>query len=409
MDIQYFKNKIKDVEFKDLLSAFPMAAAFLLRPLFRRKYRDTWLVSEDRREAQDNGYHFFKYLCEHQPQVDSVYAIDKRCRDWEKVAALGKTVHYGSLRHWILYFTAKYLISSQKGGKPNPALCAFLELNRLFCPSNVFLQHGVTLNRNDWLQSDRCRFDFFVTATASEHAFVKTAFGYNPAIVHLTGFPRFDNLHDWKAEKNHIIIVPTWRKWLKLRSERRDRQDADFSGSEFYQKWMELLKSPKLQEMIATYRLDIVFCLHRQMQDCTDLFREVSDLSTVVSMENCDFQGLMRSAQLMITDYSSVCFDMFYMKKPVIFYQFDAEEHSKYHYQQGWFDYRNNPFANAYPDCPSVLVELERYIQTDYRVSERFLEGHRKEFRVFDRRNSERIYRALSGDTSTSQVEEAGL
>ena len=107
-------------------------------------------------------------------------------------------------------FTAKYNISSQKGGKPNAAMCAFLELNGIFRPKNIFLQHGVTLNKNDWLLAEHCCFDFFVTTTESEQTFVETAFGYDPGIVHLTGFPRFDNLHDWKAKENRIILVPTW-------------------------------------------------------------------------------------------------------------------------------------------------------------------------------------------------------
>lgn len=397
MDIRYFKKKIKDVKVSDILSVFPMATAFLLRPLFRRKYRDIWLICEEKREARDNGYHFFKYLCEHQPQLDCVYAIDKRCKDHIKVASLGKTVHHGSLKHWILYFTAKYNISSQKGGKPNAAMCAFLELNGLFQPQNIFLQHGVTISKLDWLMADRCRFDFFVAATTSEQAFVETAFGYDPDIVHLTGFPRFDNLHDWKAKKNRIILVPTWRKWLRLHSESTNREEMDFRGSEFLRKWLELLTSSKLTALIRKYELDVVFCLHRQMQEYTDMFREASECITILSSNDCGIQELMKSAQMMITDYSSVCFDMFYMKKPVIFYQFDEEEYRKRHYEQGWFDYHHNPFANSYPDCFSVLEELERYILTDYRVPELFVEGHTKEFRYFDRRNSERVYEALKG------------
>ena len=98
----------------------------------------------------------------------------------------------------------------------------------------------------------------------------------------------------------------------------------------------------------------------------------------------------------MITDYSSVYFDMFYMKKPVIFYQFDEEEFRKYHYEEGWFDYHNNPFAKSYSSYKDVLTELENIIHADYKVSETFLKAHRKEFVLFDDNNSERIYRDLA-------------
>ena len=178
VNLQYLKKKIKDVSAGDILALLPMTAALLIRPFFRKKYKNTWLVCEEEKEARDNGYHFFKYLCKEQPHQDCYYAISPRCKDWVRITELGKAVPYGSIKHWILYFTTRYNISSQKGGKPNAALCAFFELNGVFKPHNVFLQHGVTKDKNDWLMAEKCRFDFFVTATASEDAFVKKAFGY---------------------------------------------------------------------------------------------------------------------------------------------------------------------------------------------------------------------------------------
>ena len=395
VNLQYFKKKIKDVSAGDMLALFPMTVALLTSPLFKRKYRNTWLVCEEKNEARDNGYHFFKYLCKEQPQQDCYYAISPKCKDWNKIKQLGKAVPYGSIRHWILYFTARYNISSQKGGKPNAALCSFFELNGLFHPCNVFLQHGITKDKNDWLMADRCRFSYFVTACASEDSFVRHAFGYDPATVHFTGFPRFDNLHDAKIVKNRIIIMPTWRKWLKSRSERNEELTDSISESGFMQKWLELLNSSELGSLIQNYGLEVIFYPHRGMQPFLQKFKIENKKVTLAAIEDYDMQELMKSAALMITDYSSVYFDMFYMKKPVIFYQFDEEEFRKYHYEEGWFDYHNNPFANSYDNYRDVLGELETYIKNGFQIPERFLEGHRREFLLYDRQNSERIYKDL--------------
>ncbi len=56
----------------------------------------------------------------------------KNSVDYENVKKTGKTVKYGSFAHWILYLTAKVNISSQKGGKPNYAVCYLLEVYGIF-------------------------------------------------------------------------------------------------------------------------------------------------------------------------------------------------------------------------------------------------------------------------------------
>lgn len=395
INIHYFAKKIKDVSVKDLLAAGPMLLAWILSPIFREKYRHVWLVCEYPKEARDNAYHFFRYMrmnCKTQP---CVYAIDHRCTDYEKIRQLGPSVQYGSLMHWILYFTAEYNIISQKGSKPNAALCSFFELSGLFRTKNVFLQHGVTKDKNDWLMADRCRFSYFVTATSTEDHFVRETFGYDPEIVHLTGFPRFDNLHDNSIVKNRIIIMPTWRKWLRQPSERNALLDHSTENSIFLRKWTELLEDKDFLKLIDTYKLDVIFYPHRNMQEHIDSFRADESRIKIASDEEYDMQELMKSAELMITDYSSVFFDMFYMKKPVIFYQFDEVEFRKYHYEEGWFDYHDNPFGKSYADHKSVIKALEDYILSDYEVSAEFQEAHKKEFIHYDRLNSERICQDL--------------
>ena len=113
-------------------------------------FRNLWIISDEKLEARDNGYHFFKYLRLNHPEQECYFAISKYAKDRGKVEKIGPVVNQGSIRHWIMYFTCQYNISSQKGGKPNAALCSFFELLNLFKVKNIFLQHGVTKDLNDW-------------------------------------------------------------------------------------------------------------------------------------------------------------------------------------------------------------------------------------------------------------------
>ena len=135
------------------------------------------------------------------------------------------------------------------------------------------------------------------------------------------------------------------------------------------------------------------------MQKYTDFLKKsISPKIKIASFDEYDIQELMRSARMMITDFSSVYFDMIYMKKPVLFYQFDEKQFRQHHYQEGWFDYHNNPFGKSFSEYKPMLAELEKIIKAEYCVSKEYLAAHRKELTNWDRNNSERVYQLLKSN-----------
>ena len=81
---------------------------------------------------------FFKYVKEKYPQQEIYYAINHLSADYEKVVAAGPVIEYGSFKHWVYYLAATQNISSQKGGKPNAAVCYLLEVGGLLKNSRIF-------------------------------------------------------------------------------------------------------------------------------------------------------------------------------------------------------------------------------------------------------------------------------
>ena len=394
--IKYLLSRIKDVKLSDYFSVFPMAIALVIKPFYNKRYNGSWLVCEEPLEARDNGYHFFKYMCEQKPGKKCYYAIKKKSVDYKKVASLGKIIEYGSIQHWLAYFLCEYNISSQKGGKPNAAVCAFMELNGKFHPKNVFLQHGIIINDCKWLYSERSNIEMFVTSVVPEHNYIIEKFGYTNGEVVLTGLPRFDALHNISINKNRILIMPTWRYWFNLKSKETKDLTHDFMNSEYLRRWKELLESPELNNMIEKYNLEVIFYPHRNMQRHLKDFKDnLITKAVLASWENYDIQELLKTSEMMITDYSSVFFDMVYMKKPVVFYQFDEAEYRKNQYQEGWFDYHNNRFGNTYDSAADVINELRRIILNDYMPDESFIDEHTRIFKYYDSKNSERIFELL--------------
>ena len=167
-----FFQKLQRVKIGDIGHIFLFGLALPASLVYRLFRRDMWLICDNKNEARDNGYHFYRYVRENHPEQDAVYAISKKSKDFDRVKNLGKTVNYGSFRHWVLYLSAKKNISSQKGGKPNAAVCYFLEVKRILRNTRVFLQHGVIHNDNEFLHYKETMMKMFVVSTQREYEFV---------------------------------------------------------------------------------------------------------------------------------------------------------------------------------------------------------------------------------------------
>ncbi|HFI0019736.1 TPA: CDP-glycerol glycerophosphotransferase family protein [Streptococcus suis] len=387
-------SRIKNINGKDLISIFPFVVAVALSPFFKKKNKTIWMISDREDEAADNGYSFYKYLRNHQIDQGVVFVIDPNCGDYEKVASLGKVIPFGSLKHWILYLTCQYNISSQ-GGQPNSYLCTFLEKIGLIRSRNIFLQHGITKDYAEYLLPDRRYFETFFAGAKPEFDYVSKEFGYKPETVQYTGFSRFDDLQDFEVKKNRILIMPTWRAWLKLRSVKDEGLENSIDNSEYLSAWTSFINSPRLEKLIKEYGLEVIFFPHSNFQPYLSKFSTTNDHVVIASKKDYSVQELLKTSEMLITDYSSVFFDMAYMKKMSLFYQFDEEKYRKSHYKEGWFDYHTTAIGKIVKAEEELIDALEEVIKNSYRVNDDFIVEHHEIFTLYDSHNSERIFRYL--------------
>ena len=397
MLVDKFLERMKFVKIKDILSIGLFFIALPIGLMLKRYRPHIWLICEEKQEARDNGYYFFRYLREEHLEVDAVYAIDSKSPDANKVISLGNTISYGTLMHWIYYIAAEYNISSQKGGKPNAAICFFLEVSGIWKNKRIFLQHGVTINNVEWLYYDVSKIDRFICSTKQEYEYIKKNFGYPNENLVLTGFARWDDLHKCKTIKNRILIMPTWREWLgRISSDTKRIETGDsFVDTTYYKKWNAFLNEYDLKKIIEDYNLEVLFFPHRNMQKYIQHFSVDDRYIKIASWKDYDVHELLKTSEMIITDYSSVFFDMVYMKKPVIFYQFDINEFREYHYKNGYFDYENNPFGKSFTDSNGVIEELRVMIVNDYKMGHDYELAHKNIFTYYDNKNNERIYKVI--------------
>ena len=393
--MKHFLYQLRRVKIKEILQIWKLPIALICVPFYKAKHRDLWIVCEDINEARDNGYWFYKYVKKHHPEQECVYAISSKSPDLCKIKEIGDWIEFGTLKHWILYLSSSKKISSQKAGNPNAAIFYFLEVYGLLHDDRIFLQHGITKDDCKWLYYNVTKMKRFICGAYPEYQYISRNFGYPINNVVYTGFCRFDGLHDSiKNEENIVLIMPTWREWISDEDYRLKEYEGttDISKTEYFTNWTSLINDINLQVLSSKYNCRFVFFPHRNMQKYMNLFPESKAYIEIADSHSYDVQELMKKAAVMITDYSSVFMDMVYMKKPVVFYQFDYEKFRRGQYAEGYFSYLNNPFGVSCSSKEQLLKELDRIISCKYKVSEEYLKAHSNYFTLYDSDNCKRVY-----------------
>ena len=396
MRIKEFINRFKYVKLTDVVSVFPMLLGFIISIFYRMRHRSIWLICERKNEAKDNGYWFMKYMVENHPEIESIYAINKQCHDFKKVS-MYNTVDFGSLKHWICYFSADKNISSQKEGKPNAALCFVLEVVLGFQKNRVFIQHGITKDNARWLYYDICKFSLFTCAALREQQYIQEMFGYPKETIVLTGFCRYDNLYDTSKNNRQILIMPTHRDWLSNISDETIKYENSikFEESEYYKVYMGLLNNGYLIRLLEDSGTDLVFYIHSNLQRYSSLFSSKSERIIIASDAEYDLQTLLKESNLLITDYSSVYFDFAYMDKPIIYFQFDYEKYREGQYDEGYFSYQNDGFGPVVKTTEELISEMTSIIGTDFINKEKYSERIKTFFYKNDNNNCKRTFEAI--------------
>lgn len=377
----------------------------LLYPAARLLYgrRNIWLLAERGTDARDNAYHLYRYIRRNQPELEAYYVITDDSPDRARLEECGNLVRFRSLRHYLLFLGAKVIASTHiMGASPDRNFYTFMQERfglRLVRGKLVFLQHGITKDLMPGFFYENARLDLFICGAEPEYEYIKKEFHYPSEAVRYTGFARYDNLQSFRC-KRQILIMPTWRSWLIYNAE---AGETLVKNSAYLRAWSGLLRSKRLAELAERYDADVIFYPHQQMQQYLGLFPPSAGRIRIADFAHYDVQTLLRESMLLITDFSSVFFDFAYMKKPVLFYQFDEEEFFRRHYQKGYFDYRRDGFGEVETELEPLLDRLGAYLADGCRPNPRYEQRREAFFKLSDARNCERIVNVMNAMLKTGK------
>ena len=359
---------------------------------------NAWILMDRDNQADDNAEHLYRYISENHPKQDIYFALKKTSSDWKRLEQDGfNLLEFGSSAFESKLKDCAKIISSHVDGY----ITHYFKDNSLLDKDYVFLQHGITKDDlSGWLNTKKIA--CFVTATNPEyHSIVDntTAYKFGKKEVKLTGFPRYDRLLiNNNTESKQILIMPTWRSSIVgtyISGTERTR-NPNFMKTNYARHWHGFMNHAILKEL-NDQGYQIVFAPHPSIQEYMDEFT-VPDFIKIYSYSEGNIQSVFQNTSILITDYSSVAFDVAYLNKAILYYQFDYDEvfsSGNHTYQKGYFDYNRDGFGAVAYNETELLAVLKDLVDNQAKVPDLYQTRIDKTFQFRDSNNCERVYQAI--------------
>lgn len=370
----------------------------LVKPFKRKKL---WIVSDRIMKADDNGEALFRFLMNYRPEnINVLFAISKHSPDAARIAKIGPCVDSMSFRHKFLHLLCDVNISSQADGVTvNPYFGHSAALQDLLMHSHyVFLQHGVTKDDiSNWINRYNKNISGLITSAQPEYdSIINGDYGYSTDKVWLVGMPRFDRLYH-KEEKT-ITLMPTWRQYLMGSIDSRTsvwNPRDDFESSSYFRFYCELLNSARLLDFLEKHGFTLQFFPHPTLRLSGVQFTH--DTRVKILPMDASYRDIYAASSLVITDYSSAVFDFAYLRKPIVYCQFDSNEFfsGEHVYTHGYFEYERDGFGEVEYDLESTIDRIIEYVENGCKLKPLYRERIDRFFAFRDQDNCKRVVQKI--------------
>jgi CDP-glycerol glycerophosphotransferase len=330
----------------------------------------------------DNSAALHRHVRRERPDIAAYWAIDRDSPDVEVVRALGPVLFRDTREAWVRGLLAAVHVISH--GVHDVPACASLRSRHAV---RIRLGHGLTAlkrtkpRRGHDNRSANALFDLVPVASEFEKAH-KLEWEIDSGRLVVTGLARFDTLaarnREIADDPKRIVYMPTWR----------DEADPD----DLRQAIGGFLTDPVLRALLERHegRLDVFLHVNFGHGFRDEMASAGGGRIGFPSLS--DPQPLFAESGMLITDYSSVSWDMLYINKPVIFFQFDSERFARA--RGGYLEPSTLPGPLAHE--PATLIPLiEAYLtgawRKDSQWTRKMHEGQQRAFAFRDEKNCARI------------------
>lgn len=284
------------------------------------------------RRYEDNSAALFEHMLANHPEIDSYWVIRKDSFSGggrgRRIPDESRVVFKESFRASLLALIAEAYVYSH--GRYDVTDYAPSETPLAL---NIMLDHGFTaLKRTTMarLPSGKAvaeaaiALDLIAASSAGEAEIHNREWGIPREKIAITGLPRHDRLYalgkNPHEKSGSILFMPTWREW--------NSRSISLARTGFFRQIEQFIIESTLDGYLDRRGIRLQLYVHMWMRDFFEEFRNRLSLQAVeVLDQETDLQEVVVNSSLLITDYSSICWDFLLLDKPVLFYQFDRDEY----------------------------------------------------------------------------------
>ena len=382
-----------------------MILAYIIYPFRKHSFkgRNIWIVGGNAGDLYvDNGRAIYEYL-RTKEQIDGVevfWVANANSLVFDRIP--GNVLVKGSIDAYLYFMNAKVVLFSHSISAdivPNLFVVPFI--NHFHKKAyKVFLNHGTVGFKKRLPMKPKLEkiiekliqsYDLNICDSEFEKAIKRDDWKIDDEKIKVTGYPRYDKLYDIDDNSKSILFMPTWRNWIRP-------ENTKIEDTEYFENIIGLITNDRLTSYLEKQGMQLSIYIHQLMQAYLDNFKKAELSKNVIILPiDADITEELMKAELLITDYSSVAYDFYYMNKPILFFQFDKEE-----YQQkvgSYVDLDNGLFGQpvyTMDDCVNEIIEIsKRNFQYDKKYEEVNEKLRKKYLKYEDKENCERIYEII--------------
>lgn len=301
----------------NFVSMFVYAAARIAK-LFQRKKVNIF-YEKYCQTCEEGAYDLF-LMASGSPDSENYYLMDASSPDYERIRDVKNVLRKFSLPYYWAVFRSDYFISTD-----TPTHVGLIRPNNRWVKKATYdspffmLQHGVTYlkaheKNSPYVYGKQYAPAYIVAGSEKEKRAIMDMLQLPEERILITGLPIFSRLqynHITPDSDDIVTIMLTWKPY--------EEQIQDYAGTTYFRFTLglyDILSRYVSPEKILIVPHPVVADQLRQ----TDM-RDRLYTGTVFSA--------LEKTKLLITDYSSVCYNVFYQGGGVVFYQEDLAYYEK--------------------------------------------------------------------------------
>ena len=336
-----------------------------------QRFSDSWLFMDRPLFADDNAEHLYRYVRDAFPEQSIYYVLKKSSSDWNRLDKDGfKLLAFGSQEWKAAVLFSKCVFSSHMNRASTSPLPFYF--NPHITRKNIFLRHGVGVSSNHgWL--NRRKIDLMCVSSKWEVSRLteSDSFVFTDIDVKITGLARFDSLlsrsNSETEAQNMFLVMPTWRReFIQIDNSKRGDRSIDiekFNDSLFAKNWIAFLSNPELKRIADLHNVKFRVMLHANLRSLIGVLN-LPEFIEFHHETGDTFQDALVKSKALITDYTSVHYDMAYIGRPTFHMQFDRDlfYNDSFSEQTLDFDHKNEGFG-PFAETPDELIDnLEKFL-----------------------------------------------